>query len=143
MFQKRVITFLFFNRFKVDLFNFRLFIANISTKWNRGAQISTPPDMNRDCFLGVFFVWALSFVFIFAQSDSRTIIYLFNRLQKISLEQPLSEKGTFSEPLFLRQFTFWKELVCLFYKSLLPISTFLNFEALRTFVHILILCLHN
>ena len=28
------LTFLYFNRFKIDLFNFHSFIANISTKWN-------------------------------------------------------------------------------------------------------------
>ena len=48
MFQQRVIaqfdllismfTTWYFNRFKIDLFNFHSFIANISTKWNISAK---------------------------------------------------------------------------------------------------------
>ena len=34
--------FLYFNRFKIDLFNFHSFVANISTKWNAPPNPPTP-----------------------------------------------------------------------------------------------------
>ena len=58
-------------------------------------------------------------------------------------------KATFWVRYFLRVLrtsTFWKELVCLFYKSLLPFLTFVNCKGppkdfFTTFDHVLILCL--
>ena len=42
---------------------------------------------------------------------------------------------------FLRIFTVWKELVCLFYKSLLPFSTFVNCKVpYQGILHDLFLC---
>ena len=83
----------------------------------------------------------LSSLFIIGQSDTRNREYLISWLQKL-----LFEEGTFSE--FLRTSTFWKELACLFHKSLLPFLTFVNCEGppkdfFTTFDHVLILCLRD
>ena len=82
-----------------------------------------------------------SSVFIIAQSDIRKREYLIIWLQKKSLKQLLFEWGTFSE--FLRTFTFWKELVFLFYNSLLPFSTFANCKVLtERLLHNICPCFH-
>ena len=68
----------------------------------------------------------LSSVFVITQSNREfSVIWLL----KISLKQLLFEWGTFSECLVYQgPFTFWKELCCLFQKSLLPSLTFVNCE---------------
>ena len=73
-------------------------------------------------------VRVLSFLFIIAQIGTRNTEYLSSWLQKIRLQQLLFELGTFSEPLVFTDVTFWKELVCLIFKSLLPSLTSVNYE---------------
>ena len=75
-------------------------------------------------------VRVLCFVFIIAQSDTKNIECLTSWLQKISLEQLLLSQVLFPSFSFLRTYTSWKELVCLFYKSLLPFLNFVNCEVL-------------
>ena len=66
-------------------------------------------------------VRVLSSVFIIGQKITRNREYLISWLLKLPFEL-----GTFSE--FLKAFTFWKDLICLFYKSLLPFLTFVNYK---------------
>ena len=83
----------------------------------------------------------LSSVFITGQSDTKSREYLISWLEKL-----LFESGTFSE--VLRTSTFWKEIACLLYKSLLPFLTFVDCKGplkdfFTTFDHVLILCLRD
>ena len=68
-----------------------------------------------------------SSVFIIAQSDTRNREYLISWLQEISLEQLLFELGTFYEPLAFKD-RYFLERTSLFYKSLLPVLTFVTCE---------------
>ena len=83
-----------------------------------------------------------SSVFIITQSNNRNRDYSVIWLIKISLEQLLFELGSFSERLVYQETsTFWKELYCLFHKSLLPSVTFVNSIVLNEkFLHHLCLC---
>ena len=70
----------------------------------------------------------------------RNMEYLISWLQKISLEL-----ATFWVRYFLRTYTFWKELVCLIFKSLLPFITFVNYQGpyfAEGFLHNLCPCFH-
>ena len=66
----------------------------------------------------------LSSVSVIAQSDSRNREYLISWLQKKVLNSYFLSEVLF--PSFLGYFLVWKELACLFYKSLLPFLTFVN-----------------
>ena len=90
------------------------------------------PDMTRVKWvrqkLRTVMVWVLPSIIIIAQSDTITIEYIIVWLKKISLEQLLFELGNIPKPLsFWRYFfprLFWKELVCMFSKPLLPFFNF-------------------
>ena len=68
----------------------------------------------------MFMIWVLSSVIIIGQSDTRNIEYVIRWLKKISLERLLFEYGTyFRVSIFipvLSSETYWKELVCQFYR---------------------------
>ena len=85
-------------------------------------------------------------VFIIAQIVTRNILYFISWLQKVSLKKLLFEFGTCSDPLvFIRTFTFWKKIVCLFYKSLLTFLTLVNCKGpylSEGFLHNLCQCLN-
>ena len=70
----------------------------------------------------------LSSVFIIVQSDTRNREYLISCLLKKVLNSYFLSKVLFPSRYFLRAFTFWKELACLFYKSPLLFLTFVNCE---------------
>ena len=89
-------------------------------------------------------VRVFSSVFAIAQSDTKNTEYLISWLQ---VTKNKSETVTFWVKYFFRAFSFlriftvWKELVCLFYKLLLPFSTLVNCKApYQGLLHDLCLC---